>query len=40
MKFNLSTIAFISRKEQELKVLLPTVDNEEDYQNMLSLAYK
>eukprot|EP00347_Sterkiella_histriomuscorum_P004352 403360777 len=38
LTFSLS--AFISRQEQTLKALLPNVDNQEEYQNLLSLVYK
>ena len=30
----------VSRKEQELKALIPQVDTSEDYQNLISLVYK
>jgi hypothetical protein len=30
----------ISRKEQELKALIPNVDNQEEYQSLISLVYK
>ncbi len=30
----------VSRKDQELKSVIPTVDNLEEYKNLLSIVYK